>query len=104
MRALATGAAAMSALLFPCSLLAQEAAPNIVVTHMALSHPARSRARVPLAILPTEHLATSTSEAMTTSGDLAALGIVKSHAIGREWESGAFHLADRKRTRLNSIH
>lgn len=93
MRVLATGAAAMSALLFPGSLMAREAAPNIAVTHVALPNPARSGARAPLAILPAEDLATSTSEAMTTSGGVAVLGIVKSHAVGREWEGGSFHLA-----------
>lgn len=93
MRALATGAAGMSALLFPGSLMAQEAAPNIAVTHVALSNPDHSWGRGPLAIPPSEHLETSTSEAMMTNGGVAALGIVKSHAVGREWEGGAFHLA-----------
>lgn len=79
-------------LLLPGSSIAQEAATNIVVTHVALSNSARPRARVPLAILPAERSMTGSSSTVTTSSGVAALGIVKSHAVGREWEGGSFHL------------
>ena len=93
MRALATGAAAIGALLLPSSVMAQEAVPNIAVTHSALINPVRLQDRVPVAILPIDHSATGPYPVMSTTGDTAVLDVIKSHASGREWEGGAFHLA-----------
>lgn len=93
MRALATGAAAMSALLFPCSSMAEEAAPNLVITHVTPANAARSRARVPVVIPPVDHSTADSYPMMTTHGGNAVLGVIKSRTSSREWEGGAFHLA-----------
>lgn len=93
MKALATGAAAMSALLLPCSVVAKEPGPNIAITHAALADSARPQARAPGVTPPREPSVPYMPLAIATSRNLAALGISKDSSVDGEWAGGAFHLA-----------
>lgn len=93
MRALATSAAAIAILSLPCSLMAQEAAPNIAVTHAALANAGRPATSAPLASHPADPSATTMIPMMVLSDDVTALGTVDSHSGGGEWAGGAFYLA-----------
>ena len=97
MKALATGTAAMSILLTPCSLMAQEAAPNIAITHAALAASARPQATARISVLTIEKSATDISPdlspASTIMDGFAGLAAVKGQSIDRGWDGGAFHLA-----------
>ncbi len=93
MRALATRAAAIGALLLPCPLMAQEAVPNIAITHGRLAVSAQPQATMALAILPADHSMAPLVPTVTLGDDIAALGMVKSHSGGGEWADGTFHLA-----------
>jgi len=93
MKALAIGAAAIVILLFPCPLTAQEGAPNITITHVALAGFWRQPTMARLPIVPVDHPATISPPSMVQSSDVAAIGTIKSHAGGGEWAGGTFHLA-----------
>jgi hypothetical protein len=93
MRALAIRAAAVAAMLDPCALMAQEAAPNIAVTHSAPVHYGRTSMRSPVAAFSADHIPAAPSPIIMLNGDVAMLGTIRSQSGGREWDGGAFHLA-----------
>lgn len=92
MWALATRAAAIGALLLPCSLMAQEATPNIAITHAIPAASGRPRPMMPPAILPADH-PPPPAPIISPSGDVAALGTIKIRSGAGEWAGGAFRLA-----------
>lgn len=85
MTAIATRAAAIVAVLFPFASLAQEASPNIAVTHAALGAAERQVGRPPAPTLPTP-------PPSLLVVNTAALGPVKSRSAGTEWTGGGFKL------------
>lgn len=100
MTALATRAAIWAMLLPPCSSMAQEAAPNMAITHGVIAQ--RTPERAPLAMPPPDLPATDAPPLTIQSSDMAALGNVKSHGGGLEWAGGAFRLAAMRARRASA--
>lgn len=92
MRALAIGTAAIVILPFPCPPMAQEAAGNVSIKHVALAETWRQPTPA-LPAVPVDRPATILPSSIVQSGDVAAIGTIRSHAGGGEWAGGTFHLA-----------
>lgn len=92
MRALAIGTAAIVILPFPCPPMAQEAAGNVSIKHVALAETWRQPTPA-LPTVPVDRPATILPSSIVQSGDVAAIGTIRSHAGGGEWAGGTFHLA-----------